>query len=111
MSEDKNKKQIEIVDGDGTELDISPVYEDINDLRPKTKDKKPLVKYFKESRPLVDLADIVILIYRDDYYNDDSEDKDILELTIVRNADGERGKIQLVALDKYCKFVDMIKKS
>lgn len=77
----------------------------------KTKDKKPLVKYFKESRPLVDLADIVMLIYRDDYYNDDSEDKDILELTIVRNADGERGKIQLVALDKYCKFVDMIKKS
>ena len=36
MNNDKNeKKEIEIVDGDGTNLDILPVYEDINDLRPK----------------------------------------------------------------------------
>jgi len=41
MKEEKEKKEIEVVDGDGTELDISPVYEDINDLRPKTNDKKP----------------------------------------------------------------------
>lgn len=41
MSDEKEKKQIEVVDGDGTELDISPVYEDINDLRPKSNDKKP----------------------------------------------------------------------
>ena len=40
MSED-NKKEIEIIDGDGSDLDISPVYEDINDLRPKTTDNKP----------------------------------------------------------------------
>ena len=37
----KEKKEIKIVDGDGTDLDISPVYEDINDLRPKPKDDKP----------------------------------------------------------------------
>lgn len=41
MDEEKDKKEIEIVDGDGTNLDISPVYEDINDLRPKSNDKKP----------------------------------------------------------------------
>lgn len=41
MSDEKEKKQIEVVDGDGTGLDISPVYEDINDLRPKSNDKKP----------------------------------------------------------------------
>ena len=41
MSEEKDKKEIKIVDGDGTDLDISPVYEDINDLRPKPKDDKP----------------------------------------------------------------------
>ena len=40
MSED-NKKEIEIIDGDGSDLDISPVYEDINDLRPKSTDNKP----------------------------------------------------------------------
>ena len=41
MSEEKEKKEIKIVDGDGSDLDISPVYEDINDLRPKSKDDKP----------------------------------------------------------------------
>ncbi|MBO6233296.1 MAG: hypothetical protein J6N78_04475 [Clostridia bacterium] len=41
MNDDKDKKEIEVVDGDGSNLDISPVYEDINDLRPKPKDKKP----------------------------------------------------------------------
>ena len=37
----KNKKEIEIVSGDGSNLDISPVYEDVNTLRPKSNDKKP----------------------------------------------------------------------
>lgn len=36
-----DKKEIEIVDGDGSNLDISPVYEDINEIRPKTNDEKP----------------------------------------------------------------------
>ena len=37
----ENKKEIEIVSGDGSNLDISPVYEDVNTLRPKSNDKKP----------------------------------------------------------------------
>ncbi len=41
MNDENKKKEIEVVDGDGSELDISPVYEDINDLRPKSNDKKP----------------------------------------------------------------------
>lgn len=41
MNEEKEQKEIEIVDGDGSNLDISPVYEDINDLRPKSNDEKP----------------------------------------------------------------------
>lgn len=38
---ENEKKQIEVVDGDGTNLDISPVYEDISDLRPKSNNEKP----------------------------------------------------------------------
>ena len=41
MEENENKKEIEIVSGDGSNLDISPVYEDVNTLRPKSNDKKP----------------------------------------------------------------------
>lgn len=42
MSEEKqDKKEIEIVSGDGSNLDISPVYEHIDAAKPKNKDKKP----------------------------------------------------------------------
>jgi len=39
--EKENKKKIEIVNGDGSNLDISPVYEHIEAVKPKNKDKKP----------------------------------------------------------------------
>ena len=42
MSEEKeDKKEIEVVSGDGSNLDISPVYEHINAAKPKSKEKKP----------------------------------------------------------------------
>lgn len=42
MAEEKeNKKQIEIISGDGSNLEISPVYEHINVVKTKDKDKKP----------------------------------------------------------------------
>ena len=42
MAEEKQeKKQIEVVSGDGSNLNISPVYEHINAAKPKSKDKKP----------------------------------------------------------------------
>ncbi len=41
MSEEKNKKSIEVVNGDGSNLDISPVYEHISAAKPKGKDKNP----------------------------------------------------------------------
>ena len=40
-NEKENKKQIDIVNGDGSNLDISPVYEHIQAVKPKNKDKKP----------------------------------------------------------------------
>lgn len=38
---DENKKEIEVINGDGTNLVISPVYEHINAAKPKSKDKNP----------------------------------------------------------------------
>lgn len=40
-NEKENKKEIEIVNGDGSNLDISPVYEHIEAVKPKNKDNKP----------------------------------------------------------------------
>ena len=42
MSNEKEaKKEIEVISGDGSNLDISPVYEHINAAKPKNRDKKP----------------------------------------------------------------------
>ena len=42
MADEKdNKKQIEVINGDGSNLEISPVYEHINSVKPKNRDKKP----------------------------------------------------------------------
>ena len=38
---DKNKKDIEIVDGDGSNLDISDVYDHLNSSKPKSADERP----------------------------------------------------------------------
>ena len=40
MAEDIEKKEIEVVAGDGTELEFSPVFEHLNAVKPKTKDEK-----------------------------------------------------------------------
>ena len=41
MSDKEEKKELKVVTGDGSNLNISPVYEDINAARPKPQDKKP----------------------------------------------------------------------
>lgn len=42
MADEKdNKKEIEVINGDGSNLEISPVYEHINAAKPKSKDKNP----------------------------------------------------------------------
>lgn len=41
VDEKEDKKEIEVISGDGSDLDISPVYEHISAARPKNKDKKP----------------------------------------------------------------------
>lgn len=75
----------------------------------KRKDKRPYITDFKESLPLVYASDIVLLMYRDDCYNEDSEDKSILELTVAKNRDGDCIILKMVAIDPFCKFVDMAK--
>lgn len=41
VDNDENKKEIEVISGDGSNLEISPVYEHINAVKPKTKDQNP----------------------------------------------------------------------
>ena len=58
-------------------------------------DKRPLLADLRESGSIEQDADIVLLIYRDDYYHEDSKDKGIAEILIAKNRSGETGKVRL----------------
>ena len=58
-------------------------------------DKRPMVSDLRESGSLEQDADIVLLIYRDDYYNHDSREKGIAEVSIAKNRMGEQGTVKV----------------
>ena len=58
-------------------------------------DKRPMISDLRESGSIEQDADIVLLIYRDDYYNPDSRDKGIAEIIVAKNRSGEQGAIKV----------------
>ena len=72
-------------------------------------DHRPMLSDLRESGAIEQDADIVMFLYRDDYYNPDSEDKDIAEVIIAKQRNGPIGTIELVWLPRYTQFVNMKK--
>lgn len=71
------------------------------------KDKRPMLSDIRESGAIEQDADMVIFIYRDDYYNPDTTDKNIAEINIAKHRTGEVGTFKLSWLGKYTKFVNI----
>ena len=61
----------------------------------------------RESGAIEQDADVVMFLYRDDYYNKDTEQKNIAELIIAKQRNGPTGTIELVWLPEYTKFANM----
>ena len=70
------------------------------------KDKHPLLCDFREI-DVVNYSDVVLFLYRDDYYNPDSEKSGVAELMVAKNNDGPCGYIELAWLSKYQKFANI----
>jgi replicative DNA helicase len=73
-------------------------------------DKRPLLSDLRESGAIEQDADIVLFIYRDDYYNEDSEAHNQAELIIAKNRHGETGKVLVQWLPEFTTFSTLEKR-
>ena len=73
-------------------------------------DKRPLLSDLRDSGALEQDADMVMFLYRDEYYNPDSDDKGIAEVIIGKHRNGPTGKIQLAWMEQYTKFASLARR-
>jgi replicative DNA helicase len=73
-------------------------------------DKRPLLSDLRDSGAIEQDADMVMFLYRDEYYNPDSDDKGIAEVIVGKHRNGPTGKVQLAWLEQYTKFASLARR-
>lgn len=70
-------------------------------------DKRPMMSDIRESWSIEQDADIVGFLYRDDYYDKETEKENIIEIIIAKQRNGPTGTVELAFVKEYNKFVDL----
>jgi replicative DNA helicase len=69
-------------------------------------DKRPIMSDLRESGAIEQDADAILFLYRDDYYNENSEEKNVAECIVAKNRHGETGTVKLQWLPQFTTFAD-----
>ena len=75
----------------------------------KRDDHRPVLSDLRESGAIEQDADVVMFLYRESYYNKDSENKNIAEVTIAKQRNGPIGSVELIWMEDYTKFANKAK--
>jgi replicative DNA helicase len=91
------------------ELDVPVVaVSQLNRAAEQRPDKRPLLSDLRESGQIEQDADLVMFIYRDEYYNKDTEDPGVAEISIAKHRNGPAGlTIKLTFLERFPKFANL----
>ena len=73
----------------------------------RQEDKRPMLSDLRESGAIEQDADIVMFIYREDYYHPDTTEKNIAEIIFAKHRGGSTGTVKLSWLGNYTKFLDI----
>ena len=89
------------------ELDVPVIcLSQLNRAAETRSDKRPLLSDLRESGSIEQDADSVMMLYRDDYYNPNTEEKNIAECIVAKNRHGEIGTVKLQWLPQFTTFAD-----
>ena len=72
----------------------------------KRDDKRPMLSDLRESGAIEQDADIVMFLYRDDYYNEDTEKKNVAEVILAKHRGGSTGTVELAWMPSFTKFAN-----
>lgn len=70
-------------------------------------DHRPMLSDLRESGAIEQDADLVMFLYRDEYYHPDTEDKNIAEIIVAKQRNGSTGTVKLAYLGQYTKFANL----